>query len=375
MKRIALSMFAVLLFATAWSASSAGDSIRIGLSAPITGNYAEFGENFKYSAEMAIKLVNEQGGLLGKKVELVVMDSKGDPKEAALIAQKLVEDPSIVAEVGDFTSTCCMAAAPIYERGGMVQLSPTSSHPNFAPSGEYMFGVIGTQAAEGPFNSTYVGKDYLGIKSVGVIYINNDWGQVSMEEFVAQAKKDDIKVTAVELFMEAERDYGAVLTKIRQTNPDGLYIIAHYNEAAAICRQLRKMNWKVKTFAPSGIFSAKMIELGGAAVEGIATNTFFALEDPNPKVQNFISEFEQAAKRKPNMHAACAYDSFNMIFEAIRQAKSTDRAAIRNALANLKDFDGVTGKLTFTEVGDIARKYMIMVIEDGKWSVKKDYTK
>ncbi len=103
----------------------AADPIRVGLSAPITGNYAEFGENFRYSAEMAVKAINAKGGVLGRPVEVVVMDSKGDPKEAALIAQKLVEDPAIVAEVGDFTSTCCLAAAPIYERAGMVQLSPT----------------------------------------------------------------------------------------------------------------------------------------------------------------------------------------------------------------------------------------------------------
>lgn len=368
-------MFAALLFLTAGSASLAGDSIRIGLSAPITGNYAEFGENFRYSAAMATKRINALGGILGKKVELVIMDSKGDPKEAALIAQKLVEDPTVVAEVGDFTSTCCMAAAPIYERAGLVQISPTSSHPDFAPSGEYMFGIIGTQAAEGPFNVKYTGMEYLGVKKVGVVYINNDWGQVSMQEFVNAAGREGLEISAVELFMEAERDYVAVLNKIRQSNPDGIFIVAHYNEAAAICRQIRKMGWNIKKFSPSSIFSAKMIELGGASVEGIAANTIFALEDPDPKVQEFIKEFRSVANRDPNMHAACAYDSFNMVFEAIKKAGSFDRKAIRDALAATKDFDGVTGKLTFTEVGDISRKYMIMVIEDGKWVVKKDYTK
>ncbi len=353
----------------------AADPIRVGLSAPITGNYAEFGENFRYSAEMAVKAINAKGGVLGRPVEVVVMDSKGDPKEAALIAQKLVEDPTIVAEVGDFTSTCCLAAAPIYERAGMVQLSPTSSHPDFAPSGKYMFGVIGTQAAEAPFNVEFTGMEYLGVKSVGIVYINNDWGQVTMEEFVKACERLGLPVTGVELFMEAERDYGAVLTKIRQTNPDSIYVIAHYNEAAAVCRQIRRMGWDVIKFSPSSIFSAKMIELGGASVEGIATNTLFALEDPNPKVQDFIKEFNAAANRDPNMHTACAYDCFGMIFDAIERAGTTDRTAIRDALAATKDYDGVTGKLTFTDVGDIDRKYMIMTIENGNWKVVKDYTK
>ena len=369
-----LAIACATLFAACGTFAGEGP-IRIGLSAPITGNYAEFGENFRYAAEMAVKRVNSEGGLLGRQVEAVITDSKGDPKESALIAQKLVEDNTIVAQVGDFTSTCCMAAAPIYERAGMVQISPTSSHPDFAPSGKFMFGVIGTQAAEGPFNAEFTGKEYLGAKSVGVIYINNDWGQVTMQEFTKACERIGLPVTGIELFMEAERDYNAVLNKLRQTNPDSIFIVAHYNEAAAICRQIGRMNWNIKKFAPSSIFSANMIELAGAAGEGIATNTIFALEDPNPKVQSFIKDFRAVANRDPNMHAACAYDSFLMVCEAIKTAKSVDRKAIRDALAATKDFDGVTGKLTFTEVGDINRKYMIMTIEGGKWVVKKDYTK
>ena len=200
-------------------------------------------------------------------------------------------------------------------------------------------------------------------------------GQVTKDEFTKACRKFNLPVTGVELFMEAERDHGAILNKLRQTNPDAVFIISHYNEAAAICRQIRRMNWKVKKFSPSSIFSVKMIELGGEAAEGIATNTLFAMEDPNPKVQSFIAEFNKIANRDPNMHAACAYDSFLMVCDAIKRAGTTNRAAVRDALAATRDFDGVTGKLTFTEVGDINRKYMVTVIEDGKWVVKKDYTK
>lgn len=375
MQRTSTSLaLAFFLLTCAFSASSA-DTIKIGLCTPITGNYAEFGENFKYSADMAIAEINAQGGVLGKKLEVVVMDSKGDPKEAALIAQKFVENPEIVAQVGDFTSTCCMAAAPIYERGGLVQLSPTASHPDFAPSGKYMFSIVGSQKAESPFNAEYVAKDYLGIKRVGVVYINNDYGKITMETFVDAARKVGLEVAAVELFMEAERDFGAILAKIRQTDPDGLHIICHYNEAAAICRQIRKMGWKVKKFSPSAIFSANMITLGGSAVEGIASSTYFALEDPDPKVQSYIVAFEKVANRKPNLHAANAYDCFLMLARAIEKANSADRAAIRDALAATDGFEGVTGNITFSPEGDVDRKFKIMVIEDGKWTVKKDYTK
>ena len=375
MKKTGFMLLAALALLASGAVAFAADTVRIGLSAPITGNYAEYGENFKYSVTMAAEKINAAGGLLGKKVEIVVMDSKGDPKEAALIAQKFVQDSSIAAEIGDFTSTACLAAAPIYERAKMVQLSPTASHPDFAKSREYMFGIVGTQDAEGPFNVKYIAQEYMALKNVAVIYINNDWGHVTKDRFVKAAEKFNLKVTGEQPFMESEKDYAAILNKLRQANPDGLCVAAMYNEASLIARQIRKMGWNVKLLAPSSVFSAKLIELGGEAVEGIVTNTFFALEDKDPAVQGFIAEFEKVAGRKPNLHAACAYDSMMMLADAIKRANSADRTAIRNALAETKDFSGITGKLTFTKVGDIERKYKVMVVEKGQWVVKKDYTR
>jgi branched-chain amino acid transport system substrate-binding protein len=375
MKKLWVSLL-VLVVALVFSGviMAGGDTVKIGLSAPITGNNAEYGENFKYAAQMAADKLNAAGGIRGKKVELVVMDSKGDPKEAALIAQNFVQNQDIVAEVGDFSSTCCLAAAPIYERGGLVQLSPTSSHPDFAKSGEYMFGIVGTQEAEGPFNVKYIAQSYLKMKSVAVIFINNDWGVVTKDKFVGAAKKFNLKVTMEQPFFEGEKDFNATLTKLRQTKPDGIYIAAMYNEASLICRQMSKMGWKVKMLAPSSVFSDKLLEIGGQSVEGLATNTFFALNDSNPKVQEFIKEFNKRAKRDPNLHAACAYDSMMLLGSTMKKS-GFDRKAIRDVLAKTKGYQGITGNLTFTKVGDIVRKYKIMVVEKGNWVIKKDYTK
>lgn len=375
MKRsLFFALIGVLSFAFAGVIWAAPDSIKIGVSAPITGNYAEYGENFKYATQMAADKINAGGGIRGKKVELVIMDSKGDPKEAALIAQNFVQNKDILAEVGEFSSTACLAAAPIYERNGLVQLSPTASHPDFAKSGEYMFGIVGTQDAEGPFNAKYIAQDYLKLKSAAVIYINNDWGLVTKDRFVQAAKQFNLKITMEQPFFEAEKDYNATLTKLRQSNPEGIFIAAMYNEASLICRQIKKMGWNVKLLAPSSVFSDKLLELGGDAVEGLATNTFFALNDPDPAVQEFITEFRKRANRDPNLHAACAYDSLMLIGNAIKNA-GFDRKAIRDTLAKTKGYKGITGQLTFTAVGDINRKYKVMVVEKGKWVIKKDYTK
>ncbi len=372
LKKIMLVSLAVLVAVSLSGAAFAAETVKIGLSAPITGNYAEFGENFRYAVQMAADKLNAEGGIRGKKIEVIALDSKGDPKEAAIIAQRFVQDRDMLAAIGDFTSTSSLAAAPIYERNEMVQLSPTASHPDFAPSGKYMFGVVGTQDAEGPFNVKHIAQDFMGLKSVAVIYINNDWGKVTKDRFVSAAKKMGLEVTGEQPFFEGERDYNATLTNLRQGRPEGLYIAAMYNEASLIARQIKNMGWDVKMLAPSSVFSAKLLELGGEAVEGLLTNTFFALEDPNPVVQDFIKEFNARAGRDPNLHAACAYDSMMILAAAIEKA-GFDRKAIRDVLAETKDYEGVTGTLTFTPAGDIVRDYMIMAVEGGKWIVKKGY--
>ncbi len=371
--RKAFILSIVCLMILAFSGITFGqDVVKIGLTAPITGNYAEFGENFQYAVQLAADIINEQGGIRGRMVEIVVRDSQGVPSESASIATEFVQNRDIVAQIGDFTSTCCLAAAPIFERAGMVQLSPTSSHPDFAPSGRYMFGVVGTQASEGPFNVEFLAQEYMGIESVGVIYINNDWGDATQHYFVEAANEKGLEVTAIEPFFEGERDFTAILTSLRRDDPEGLYVVAMYNEGSLIARQARRMGWDVKFLGPSSLFSEQFITLGEESVEGFVTNTFFALDDPNPEVQAFIEEFRARADRFPNLHAACAYDSMMILADAIERA-GFDRSDIRDALAETQDFPGITGSLTFTEVGDIVRQYMVMVVENGAWEVKADY--
>ena len=169
----------------AWSA----EPIHIALSAPLTGNFAEYGQNFQKAIDLGVEWINAAGGIKGRPIVMVVGDSRADPKEAAALAQKFTSDSRIVAEIGDFSSTACLAAQPIYDRAGMVQLSPTASHPNFAPGSPWSFGIVGTQAGEGPYMARYAVQK-LGKKRLAVLYINNDWGIVSKDLFIKAAKED-----------------------------------------------------------------------------------------------------------------------------------------------------------------------------------------
>ncbi len=371
--RWAISLFLVVLIGMSGlvgvqqEAAAQDEFIYIGLTAPITGDYAEYGNNFKKSVEMGMDLINQKGGVLGKQLKVIIGDSKGDPKESSTLAQKYTSDEKIVAEIGDFTSTCCLAAQPIYDQAEMVQLSPTSSHPDFAKGSKYSFGIIGTQAGEGPFMAMMT--DEHGFKKVAVLYINNDWGIVTNKYYSEALAQRGIEVVDREFYFDGERDFTAVLTKLKDSNPDMLFIASMYNDGALINKQKQKLGWDVPVLGPGSLYSPKLIELGGESVEGLYTTVVFHPRNPKPEIQAFVSEFEKRYEATPNMFAAVAFDAINLLADAIERAGSTDKKAIRDAVAATKDFPGVTGRITFTEVGDVMKEYTRVQVKDGEFQV------
>jgi branched-chain amino acid transport system substrate-binding protein len=348
----------------AWSA----DPIHIALSAPLTGNFAEYGQNFQKAIDLGVEWINAAGGIKGRPVVIVAGDSRADPKEAAALAQKFTSDSRIVAEIGDFSSTACLAAQPIYDRAGMVQLSPTASHPNFAPGSQWSFGIVGTQAGEGPFMARYAVQK-LGKKRIAVLHINNDWGIVSKDLFIKAAQEMGATVVGVEAYFETEKDFTGVLTKLRGLKPELLYIPSFYNEAALIHKQREKLGWvDVTMMGPGSLYSPKLLEIGGDSVNGLYTSAAFFPKDPTPGVEKFVKGFEAKYKATPNMFAAVAYDAINLLAFTIDKV-GTDRKAIRDELVKTRDFPGVTGKITFTERRDVVKEYRHLVIRNGEFTL------
>lgn len=359
------------------ASQGAGESgenpIRIGVAAPITGNSAEYGKGFQVATQMAAEVVNAAGGVKGRPIEMVVKDSKGDAKESADVARIFCEEEDIVAVIGDFSSSSCMASAPIYQEKGLVQISPSASHPDFAKMGDYMFGVVGRQDDEGPFMAKYMAKKYIGAESVGVIFMNNDWGVVTSENFKQACEESGVTVTATESFIEGEKDFNAVISKVRQTDPDALCLITQYNEAAIISKQVKQAGWDVQIMGAGAMYSDQLIQLGGADVEGLIAESPFIIEESDPKAMEFAREFEKRAGFKPNIQAASAYDTALLVADAIGRAEEVSRSAVRDALAATDNFMGITGPITFTEGGDVHRKYRVMAIQDGKWVALTGY--
>ena len=349
-------------------ATAAQDVVKIGLSAPLTGDWAEYGNDFKRAVTMVIDRANRMGGVHGKRIELVISDSRGDPKESVLIAEKFVADPDIIAEIGDFSSSSCMAAAPIYEKADMTQLSPTSSHMDFTKKGRNMFRVVATQGYEGPYNARWAVKD-LGKKRLATIYINNDWGVDANKYFTEEARKLGAEIVAEEAFVPGEKDFTAILTKLKGLKPDLIYLPTFYADAAAILNQAKRMRFHPVVMANSSLFSQKTIELGGDAVEGIIIPANYFSADPRPAAQEFTREYEAHYNAVPNQFAALAYDAANLMVAALHKVGVNDRSKVKDGLESLRGFQGATGSISYANGHDPEKELVRITIKNGEWVV------
>jgi branched-chain amino acid transport system substrate-binding protein len=369
---VAGSLLALILagvFAVGSSAQAAGE-VKIGLSAPLTGDWAEYGADFKRSVSMVFDRVNKEGGIQGKKVVLEIADSRGDAKEAVLIAEKFVADPAIVAQIGDFSSSCTMAAAPVYEQAKMVQISPTASHQDWTKKGEFMFRVVATQGYEGPYNARWAVKD-LGKKKIATIYINNDWGVDANKYFTQEAKALGAEIVAEEAFTPGEKDFSAILTKLKRLNPDLVYMPTFYADFSAIMNQADRARFKPAVMANSSLFSPKTLELGGKAVEGALLPVNYFKTDPRAAAQNFTRDYKALYGAEPNQFAALAYDAAGLLAAALKAVGTDSRAKVREGLVALKGYEGATGPISYDKTRDPAKTLVRITIKDGTWALWK----
>ncbi|MFI5015083.1 MAG: ABC transporter substrate-binding protein [Hyphomicrobiales bacterium] len=210
-RRTFLASLAVMGTPNALRAQDAGgEAVLIGVSGPLTGQYAQYGAQWKRGFDLALDHANAQGGVKGKKLAYVFEDSQSDPRQSVAIAQKFVGNPAIVMELGDFSSAASMAASPIYQRGGLVQFGFTNSHPDFTKGGDYMWSDAPNQADDMPHLAEYA-INGLGLKKLAILYINGDWGRTSQELMLAAAKQRGASVVASEGYLpEASGDRNPV---------------------------------------------------------------------------------------------------------------------------------------------------------------------
>lgn len=354
-------------------AAASGESvIKLGGLAPLTGNYAEYGKGFQVGFQMAIDEINAKGGVNGHKFEIDIKDTQGDAVVSANMATNFAEDESVMAILGDFTSGACKATAEIVNRYGIVQLSPTASAPDYAGMSKYCFSIMGRQDVEAPFLAKYLLKKYLGAQKIAVIRVDSDWGLSCYDNFMEEANKEGLDVTA-EKYATGEKDFSSLITKMRSIDPDCLVVMDQGDSVASIFNQADAAGWDIRHVALGPGTSEQLINQLTTPDNMIVTSPFF-FDENNKRLADWAKTFEEKAGFKPTIHPACAYDCVYLIADAVKRIGDGEitRDAIQQALANSKN-EGITGALDFTPDGDIKRQYMICGVKDSKWVVLEGF--
>ncbi len=366
---LASALAAAAAPASAWAQAATGEPVTLGVSGPLTGQNAQYGAQWKKGFDLALDEVNAKGGVRGRPLQYVFEDSQADPRQTVAIAQKFVSDPKIVAELGDFSSTASMAASSIYQRAGLLQFGFTNSHPNFTKGGDFIWSSSVSQADEQPRLAKYAAD--LGFKRLAVLYLNTDWGRASQALFSEAAKSNGAEVVASEGYQPDEKDFRSTLVRVRDAKPDAIVLISYYADGALITRQIRSVGLATPIVASGSVYSPKFLELAGDDANGVFTNTNFFPGDNRPEVQVFVTKFRKRYNEEPDTFNAVAYDTI-VLLAAVIDKYGTDRTAIRDGLATIKDVPSVIfGKATFDpqtrRVAGARAEYL--VVKEGKFAL------
>lgn len=344
-------------------------TLRLGLSAPMTGDQAQYGADFRRGVELAIEELNAGSLVPGYRFELAVEDSRSDPKEAANVAQKFASSRNVVAVVGDFSSTACLAAAPIYQRAGIIMLTPTASHPDITKSGNYIFRNTPIAEFESNIVADWATKD-MNVKRVAMIGRNDDFGRVQSGFLAARSKANGAQVVATEYINAADKDMKPVITKLRAANPEVTYLSMFQVEAALLMQQAREMRFKTTFMSGASLYNPQLINLAGDDANGLLLVSSYFPGDGNPKVQSFVKKFQAKSNSTPSKFAAHSYEAVMMIADAVKRAQSGDGDKVRAALAATKDYQGVIGNLSIDSRREVVlnlQRLQVSNKEFGPW--------
>lgn len=354
--------------------SGAEDTVTLAVVSPVTGDSAEYGIHFNVGAQMAADKINEAGGINGKQVVLKSFDSKNDAKEAAEVARLICQDKTILATIGDFSSTCCMATAPIYEENKTVQISPSAGLIDFPRVGPYNFSTTGVQENDGGFLMNRVINEKMGAKSVALVYTNNDYGLNMLSYMTQEAEADGVVITDTEAVASGEKDFTAIVSKMRQTEPEAVAIVGSYNEVANCVKQIRQVGWDVPVAISGSALTDQLVELLGDDVNGIYSNIAFVASDNTPETKEFNEEFTKRANMPPSFHSISTYDTVMLVCDAaIKCGDNLNRETLKDAIQSYKGFDGLMGPFEFTEDGAVYRGYKVVQYQDGVLTSVSDY--
>ena len=365
-------MFLAFIWLAAGCASKEENAIRVGVNAELTGSKPTVGDSCRKAVELLAAQVNQSGGVqVGEKkypLKLFIEDNEDKAESAAAVAQKLISQNNVLAIIGPNASGNAIPAARICEDSGVIMVTPWSTNPKTTEGKKFVFRACFIDDFQGRVMAKFA-RDNLKARTAAVLYdVAEEASKGQAEFFKKSFEAGGGKVVAFESFTKDDKDFSSQITTIKAANPDVLFLPNYYNVVPLQADQARRLGLTCPFIGSDAWGSEELLTLGAKDVEGSYFSTHYAPDIATATAQKFIKEYEAKYGKKPDDVAALTYDATRLLLAAVTQAKSLERQKVRDALASIQEFEGVTGKMKFTGSGDPTKSAVILQIKGGKFT-------
>ena len=369
MRKLGLSLVAALGAAAAFASTPAtAQEIAVATAGPITGQYASFGEQMKRGAEQAVADLNAAGGVLGKKLRLEVGDDACDPKQARAVAEDLVSK-GVIFVAGHFCSSSSIPASEVYAEADVLQMTPASTNPALTEGAaekgwKNVFRTCGRDDAQGLVAGKYIAEKYAG-KNVAIIHDKSTYGKGIADETKKAMNAAGLQEKMYEAINQGDKDYSALVSKMKAGNIDVIYAGLYHTEAGLIIRQAREQGLKAQMISEDALVTNEFWTIAGDAGEG--TLMTFAPDPRNlPTAKDVVAKFK-AQGYDPEGYTLYTYAAMQVWAKAVEKAGSTDAAKLAEVIRG-NTFETVLGTLDFDDKGDVVNpEYVFYVWSKGQY--------
>ncbi|MBC7741655.1 MAG: ABC transporter substrate-binding protein [Bdellovibrionaceae bacterium] len=359
---IALVSFTFLFLAGCTSKKN-DNEIVIGSYSSNTGATATFGVYQLRGTEMAIEEINAKGGINGKKIKHINYDNKSDGDETLAVVNRLISQDKVVAILGEATSGRSKIGAQVAQQNKIPMLTSSATNPDVTKTGNYIFRACFIDPFQGMVMAKFMTEN-LKLKRAAVMRdIKNDYSVGLSDIFTEKLKGFGGEVVTDISYQEGDIDFKSQLTSIKAKNVEAIFVPGYYNEVALIAKQARELGMKQPLLGGDGWSSPKLHEIAKDAINGSYFSNHYTTESTDPKTVEFVKAFKAKYNEVPDVMAALAYDAAYMMAEAIKNTKEVTSENIREELAKIKDFHGVTGKMSMDANRDAVKSAVVVQVQ------------
>jgi branched-chain amino acid transport system substrate-binding protein len=349
------------------------DKVRIGLFVSTSGNVATYGQDTRNAVNLAVEEINAAGGVLGKQLEIVFVDTASIPEQGANAAERLISRDRVLVGIGAVASSISMQAAPVFQREGVPMVTPSSTNPQVTQGRDKVFRICFMDNFQGGALAVFAYND-LEARRAAMIVNRDDAYSVGLAEFF-KAKFEALGGNVQRFdYATGASDFSQQVTAAAGIEPDVLFCPVYYNDMSQIARQVRGRNLEVPMLGGDGWESPLLIEQAAGSLEGSYFGNHYNPQDEREKVQNFLKAYQEKYGARPSSLAALGYDAVYVVAAAIERAGEFDRAKVAEALRATRDFDGVTGTFMLDSNRNARKPISILRIEGDEFKPVRQIT-